>query len=359
MKLLREIGATLFLQLHDGDAAAALFGRRGRRIAATSGCCRRNPLERALQLAGAVAVNHADGPLIGQQRLVEKALGARDAPRPRVQPMTFKSAGVASRGCSSTFTLTRAVTGRSHRRSTREIARWRASVCRARPPRRPVVDGRDRPPRARGRRRDAVADRGARASTARRRGTARGACRRRLTTWSTRRARLAARRAGVARRDGVPSPASCAIAFVLALRSAMTSSISRRACRTCARAPRSRRRRNVSSRWRAPPRARASAPSAASTSSRSRAASRRSCSSARMSRSDLRRDARRAAPRARSGFRARARHDRRVQAQARRHLEREAAPRRTVDELIGRRERLGVETECGARRRPPWSMRRS
>ena len=79
----------LLLQLHDGHSASALFMRR-RVEAATNGCDFRNPRDRFLQPAGAVAVNHAHGALIGDQRLVEESLRPFERLVDR-QPITFRS----------------------------------------------------------------------------------------------------------------------------------------------------------------------------------------------------------------------------------------------------------------------------
>ena len=57
--------AHLVLQLHDRHAAAALFGRR-RREARDERMLLQEAGERALQLAGAVAVNEPDDALIGR-----------------------------------------------------------------------------------------------------------------------------------------------------------------------------------------------------------------------------------------------------------------------------------------------------
>ena len=98
------------------------------------------PAQRPLQLAGAVAVNEPHGALIGQQRFVEEPLRARDRLVHACSRSRSDPTAVASRGCSSTLTLTRAVRRRSagadRRRAGR--ARWRACACRARrpPPRR-------------------------------------------------------------------------------------------------------------------------------------------------------------------------------------------------------------------------------
>ena len=75
-ELLRERAPSV-LQLHDRDAAAALFSGGAVANSRPADAAAESPRQRALQLTGAVAVNEPDASLIGQQRLVEKPLGAR------------------------------------------------------------------------------------------------------------------------------------------------------------------------------------------------------------------------------------------------------------------------------------------
>jgi hypothetical protein len=94
---------------HDRDAAAALFlGRevevRHERVLAEK--FRQCPP----QLSGAVAVHQAHRPLLGDEGLVEEALGAR-APRRPCSRSTFSSPSSPSRGCR--VTCTRTAGGRS------------------------------------------------------------------------------------------------------------------------------------------------------------------------------------------------------------------------------------------------------
>src|SRR5262245_7887980 len=69
--------ATLVLQLHDGDASAALLGRRGREPR-DQRMLLQKPGQRALELTGTVAVDESHDAAIGQERLVEKSFGARN-----------------------------------------------------------------------------------------------------------------------------------------------------------------------------------------------------------------------------------------------------------------------------------------
>ena len=239
--------------------------------------------QRPLQLAGAVAVNQPDGPLIGQQRLVEEPLRARDrfvhAAADHVQ---IRRRRLARLQLDIDLDAGRR-RGRPGPRRRSDRARWRASVCRARQPPRRRREGRSPrlPARSRRRSRDRRPWAGVRCVA----GFAAG-------VWVVRASQQPRRRPDRPRRAHRRAPRPCrrssrrarrraswAMAVVFAFRSAMTSSISRRAWRTWVSSSSFRRRRNVSSRWRSASSRWRIRPPAASSSSRSRAASRCSCSS--------------------------------------------------------------------------------
>ena len=318
----------LVLQLHDRDAAAALFRRRGAE-SRDQRMLLQEPGQRALQLARPVSVDQPDRPLIAQAATRRETARRARSLRRRCSRSTFRSAGAVAR-LQLDAHVDAATAPRPRRRRRAGRGRSRACACRARRGRPCRRAPPSRPPSSPSRRRSRD-----RRPTGACCGGSAGA--RTASTGSANSLddRVDGRRASARSRAGVAGAsagarASCAIASRLGLQ--LGDDVVDLAARLRApgsRAPRSAAGGRFPRAGAAPRRAARIRASAASSVSRSRAASRCSCSSARMSLVDLRQvlgELRLA----RAQVLPRRGDDRRIEAEPRRDLERQAAARRAV-----------------------------